>query len=140
MSDADVMKRIDDLERANRRFRVLTVLFGLTLFVFAAAGWTHRTGGFADQSITAHRIVLLDENETRAVRLEPSTDGLRVDLAPVSGQGDGDSARVRRGDRPEGPMTVGSSVVIRSGPEIVLYGPGGRRVGRLGGVEAGPLR
>lgn len=140
MTDAEITERIDHLERANRRFRALTVLLGLSLVALAAAGWTGRTVGAADGTLTAHRIVLLGEDGRRAVRIEASDDGLRVDLARSRGTRAGDSARVRRGARPDGPMPAGSAVVIRSGPEIVLYGPGGRRVGRLGEVEASQLR
>lgn len=160
MTDQEFADRIAALETSNRRFRALASALGLGLVVLVAAGWVGPWwgGGEAERGagnaasaaaeapreVRARSVVLVDESGQPAVRMETTGGALRISMmrsgAPVGREGpfdDGDSARALPG---AGPERAGSSLVLYPSPGIVLYGPGGRKVVRLGEVEALRLR
>lgn len=160
MADQELADRVAALESANRRFRVLASGLGLGLVVLVAAGWVGSWwgGGGADRGagnpasaaaeapreVRARSIVLVDESGRPAVRMETTRGALRISMVrpgssvvPGPGPAPDDSVRVVPG---AGLAGVGSSLVLYPTPGLVLYGPGGRKVVRLGEVEAVQLR
>ncbi|MDP2498804.1 MAG: hypothetical protein Q8W44_12555 [Candidatus Palauibacterales bacterium] len=156
MSRDELAERVDALEVANRRFRVLATLLGLGLVVLVAAGWVGPgwDSGAADgvaaaeapREVRARSLVLVDDSGRPAVRMETTDGSLRISMLRSGGPGGvapppapGDSNRVATGG--EVP-SAGSSLVLYPSPRpgIVLYGPHGRKVVRLGEVEAVRLR
>lgn len=159
MSKQELADRVAALEVSNRRFRAIASGLGLGLVVLVAAGWVGPWlgGGGAEggagnaasavaeapREVRARRVVLVDESGQPAVRMETIDGALRIAIlrsgAPASvgsGPAPGDSVRAA----PGAPATAGSSLVLYQTPDLVLYGPGGRKVVRLGEVEATELR
>lgn len=159
MTEQEIADRVAALEAANRRFRALAALLGLGLVVLVAAGWVGPGWGDGEEAadreansavaeasreVRARSLVLVDDSGEPAVRMETTGGSLRISMlrsgAPLANagtSGPGDSTRVVRG---AGPARPGSSLVLYPTPGIVLYGPGGQKVVRLGDVEAVRLR
>ena len=147
MSRYELAERVDALEAANRRFRALATLLGLALVVLVAAGWVGpgwgSGGAEGPHEVRARSLVLVDESGQPAVRMETTGGALQISMLRSSGPvgaprpAPGDSTRVAAGG---GGASAGSSLVLYPSPGIVLYGPEGRKVVRLGQVEAVRLR
>lgn len=160
MADQELADRIAALEASNRRFRVLASALGLGLAVLVAAGWVgpgwgsggedgsdgeaNAAAAEAPREVRARSVVLVDESGQPAVRMETTDGALCISMPgsehavrPGAAPAPGDSARIVPG---AGSATAGSSLVLYPTPGIVLYGPGGRTVVRLGEVEAVQLR
>lgn len=161
MTEQELADRVAALEASNRRFRAIASTLGLGLVVLVAAAWVGPGWEFggaegsdgetnpaaaaeAPREVRARSVVLVDESGQAAVRMETTDSALRISMlrsghavrrgpAPAPD----DSARIVPG---AGPTTAGSSLVLYPTPGIVLYGPGGRTVVRLGEVEASQLR
>lgn len=160
MTEQELADRIAELETANRRFRALASVLGLGLMVLVAAGWvgpawgsvgadgsdgeanpgTNSAAAEAPREVRARSVVLVDDSGRPAVRMETADGALRISMLdsghpvrPGPAPGPDDSARIVPG---AAPTTAGSSLVLYPTPRIVLYGPGGRTVVRLGEVEA----
>lgn len=159
MTDQELADRVAALEASNRRFRAIASALGLGMVVLVASGWigpgwgssgTEGRDGEANAAaaeapveVRARSVVLVDDSGRPAVRMETTDGALRIsmlDSGPAVGPGptpgSGDSARVAGA----GTARAGSSLVLYPTPGIVLYGPGGRKVVRLGEVEAVQLR
>lgn len=160
MTEQELVDRVAALEAVNRRFRALATALGLGLVVLVAGGWVGSgwdPGGEAGpdgkvrppaaeapREVRARSVVLVDDSGRPAVRMETTGGALRISMlrpgAPAavgSGPAPGDSVRAAPG---VGSAPAGSSLVLYPSPGIVLYGPGGRKVVRLGEVEAVELR
>lgn len=155
MSRYELAERIESLESANRRFRRLATLLGLALVVLVAAGWVGPGWGSgeakgaaaaeAPRELRARSLVLVDDSGQPAARMETTDGALQISMLR-SGEPVG-ASRPAPGDSTRGASVgevpgTGSSLVLYPSPSpgVVLYGPHGRKVVRLGEVEAVRLR
>lgn len=145
MSRRELVERIEALERQHRRVRSLAVVLGLALLVVAGVGWHGGSGALRSpddaEVLRARGLVLVDADGRETVRMGPEEGGLRVSMIRAG-------ADETRDGRPPGvdsvkrerAASVRGSLLLRPAPGLLLIGNGGRRVARLGDVEAAPLR
>lgn len=144
MSKQELPGRVAALERQNRRFRSAASVLGAVLLVLIGVGWSRGTAGeHADRSrdVRARSILLLDATGEPSVRMQAQGGGLRVSMVGAGGIASSGRAPVARDSaRADVPASrSGGSLLLHPAPGLVLYGPAGRPVARLGRVEATEL-
>jgi len=144
MSKQELAGRVAALERQNRRFRSVASVLGAVLLVLVGVGWARGTdGGHADapRGVRTRSIVLLDASGEPAVRMQAQGGGLRVSMLGAGGiASSGRAPAARDSARTDvSASRSGSSLLLHPAPGLVLYGPAGRPVARLGRVQATEL-